>query len=109
MSRHSEIIHVQDGATAVAQLTDILTAQGFSRTADGRETVWKKGMGLLMGPQYIQFTSEGPQITLHAWVKFAILPGLYVGEMGLTGFLGALPKRKLKDRVDHIRTTLSQG
>ena len=37
---------------------------------------------------------------LEAWIKFAILPGVYVGEMGTKGFVGALPKQLLKERVD---------
>ena len=33
---------------------------------------------------------------------FAILPGWYVGEMGLDGAFAIIPKRKLKKRVEAI-------
>lgn len=67
------------------------------------ENVWKKGKGVLTGPQYIKLTplNDGTYI-LEAWVKFAILPGVYVGEMGITGFFGAIPKSFLKARVEMI-------
>lgn len=61
----------------------------------------KKGVGLLTAPQFLKLSvnNDGSYV-LEAWIKFAILPGVYVGEMGTKGFVGALPKQLLKERVD---------
>lgn len=61
----------------------------------------EKGVGLLTAPQFLKLSvnNDGSYV-LEAWIKFAILPGVYVGEMGTKGFVGALPKQLLKERVD---------
>lgn len=75
-----------------------LKKEGFT-LIDRDENIWKKGMGLLLGPQYIQFDVYKGKLKLQAWIKFAILPWVYVGEMGIDGFFGVIPKKKLKVRV----------
>jgi len=41
-------------------------------------------------------------VKLEAWIKFALLPGIYLGEIGIKGVMGAIPKRKLRHRVEEI-------
>ena len=80
--------------------------EGFEYVTKNGESYWKKGMGLLMAPQYLRLTQTNGGYVLEAWLKFALLPGVYVGEMGIKGFFGAVPKAMLKERVDALLTTL---
>jgi hypothetical protein len=89
----------EEVATAV---TDYLKTQNFKEIDYKGEKVWKKGLGLMLGPQYVKFASEPGKLRLEAWIRFALLPGVYVGEMGITGAFGMIPKRKLKARVEEI-------
>lgn len=42
-------------------------------------------------------------------MKYALLPGVYVGELGLTGFVGAAVKGPLKRRVAQVEAMVMQG
>lgn len=64
--------------------------------------VWKKGFGLLTAPQYFSIQYRENIIYLEAFLRYAILPGVYVGEMGINGFFGAIPKNLLKSRVNVV-------
>ena len=78
-----------------------LTQQGF-RVVDQNQNIWQKGMGLMLGPQFVRFEAHPGQLRLEAWIKFALLPGVYIGEMGIDGFFAFIPKRNLKARVVEI-------
>ena len=82
-------------------ITRYLSEEGFQQI-DPVANVWKKGMGLLLGPQFIRFEIRSGILVLEAWIKFALLPGVYLGEMGIDGFFGFIPKRQLKARVVEI-------
>ena len=75
--------------------------ENFEFVQKNGEQYWKKGVGLLTAPQFLKLSvnNDGSYV-LEAWIKFAILPGVYVGEMGTKVFVGALPKQLLKERVD---------
>ena len=78
-----------------------MQSEGFEFIQQNGEQLWKKGVGLLTAPQYAKLSvaNDGSYV-LEAWLKLAILPGVYVGEMGTKGFFGAFPKQMLKARVD---------
>lgn len=79
-----------------------LINEGFELKTDKGENIWKKGVGLLTAPQYVKLTYHNNVYIIEAWLKFALLPGVYIGEMGLDGFVGCIPKSMLKSRVDYI-------
>ncbi len=83
-----------------------LTSEGFELKAENGEYIWKKGVGMLTAPQYIKLSYQNGVYVIEAWLKFAILPGVYVSEMGLTGFVGCIPKSMLKSRVDSLLSML---
>ena len=95
----------QDAQNVIGQY---LTQEGFSLVMYKGEYVWKKGMGFFAAPQYVKAACQNGWVYLEAWLRFAILPGVYVGEMGLTGFFAALPKKMLRDRVNMLATLLGQ-
>lgn len=87
---------------------DYLGKEGFSYTTSKGEPVWKKGMGLMAAPQFVKVECQNGRVHLEAWLKYALLPGVYVGEMGLKGFFGIAIKKMLKSRVDTLVQILTQ-
>lgn len=83
-----------------------MNGEGFKITTRKGESFWKKGVGLLTAPQFIKLTQQNNVYTLEAWLPFAVLPGTYIGEMDLKGFVGCLPKSFLEARVNQILSTL---
>lgn len=102
MSRYKNSIETdRDPDELFDDIEDYLKKNGF-KLIDGDENIWKKGMGLLLGPQFIRFRTAKGKLKLEAWIKFALLPFVYVGEMGIDGFFGVIPKKKLKAHVIKI-------
>lgn len=93
------------------QVQDIVTKffdqEGFKQVTDKGEQVWKKGMGILTGPQYVSVKVLPGTVKVEAWIKFALLPGVYIGETGLDGFVGAIPKSLLRGKVSRLEQLLS--
>lgn len=87
---------------------DFFAKTGFKLTQFEGEMVWKKGIGMLTAPQFIKFSYNQGVAHLEVWLKIAILPGVYTGEMGLTGFYGWAIKSKLKKDVDTLMSYLNQ-
>lgn len=83
-----------------------LTNEGFQLKTDKNGSYWKKGVGLLTAPQYVKLSCQNNTYVIEAWLKFALLPGVYIGEMGFDGFFGCIPKSMLKSRVDSILASL---
>ncbi len=80
-----------------------LTSEGFKLVTKKGESYWKKGVGLLTAPQFLKLSYNNGAYVLEAWIKIALLPGVYLGEMPLDkGFAGAIPKSMLQSKVDRI-------
>jgi hypothetical protein len=102
MSRYSNTIAIRRTPEEVANTVRMyLTGQGFA-LFDPAQNVWKKGMGLLLGPQFVQFQVQPGKLVLEGWIKFALLPGVYIGEMGVDGLFAIIPKRQLKAKLVEI-------
>lgn len=87
-----------------------LQSEGFAyETYNTGEQVWKKGHGLLTAPQYIKVVQQANQITVEAFLKWALLPGVYAGEMGLSGMAAAPVKATLRGRVNQLELMLQQA
>ena len=91
-----------DPAPLIQPIGDYLIREGFSQINYNGGVVWKKGVGLMTAPQYISLAFGPNYIQVEAFIKYALVPGVYVGEMGTDGFFGALPKQLLKGRVATI-------
>ncbi len=87
---------------------DFFLKEGFEVANVKGEIVWKKGVGMMTAPQFVKLIYGGGKVHIEAWLKYAILPGVYAGEMGLDGFMGALPKANLKKRVDTLIGLINQ-
>ena len=82
---------------------NFLTSQGFSLVQYKGEYVWRKGTGIMTAPQFIKFGYLNGAVHIEAWLR-----GTFGGEMGLTGFFGAIPKSMLKGVVDNLIRWVSQ-
>lgn len=89
-------------------IRDYFQKEGFVQTQYQGELVWKKGVGVLTAPQFMRVMYNRGWIRLEAWLKYAILPGVYCGEMGLDGFFGFAIKEQLKSRVFALMALLKQ-
>lgn len=89
-------------------VNDFFNKEGFVYTNYKGEMVWKKGNGLLTVPQFIRLDYQNGVVTLQAWIKHAILPGVYCGEMDLDGFVAAAIKGMLRNRVNDLMHLLAQ-
>ena len=108
MARYLNTLEVKKPAAEVNKLIqDFMNVEGFKLTNYQNETVWKKGVGLLTAPQFMKTTVTDGKVEIQAWIKFALLPGVFVGEMGITGFFGFAIKAVLKGRVQKLQTLLT--
>lgn len=94
--------------TAERIIGDFFDKEGFVLTDYKGERVWKKGVGLMKAPQFVKTTCRQGGVQIEAWLKFAILPGVYCGEMGLNGFWGFAVKQMLRGRVEALIALLQQ-
>ena len=83
-------------------ISQYMQNEGFSIVDYKGQMVWKKGIGLATAPQFFSIQYGDNVVCLEAFIRFPLLPGVYVGEMGISGFFGALPKSLLKQRVSTV-------
>lgn len=88
--------------TLFNEIYSYLLSEGYEYTQYQNEQVFKKGVGLVSGPTFVKVSFQGNMVCLEAWMKFAVVPGVYAGEYGLTDLVGAVAKGPLKSRVAYI-------
>jgi hypothetical protein len=102
MSRYQNTVPTNKPPELLAQqLWECLASRGFS-LADPQQNIWQKGTGLLVNPQFISFRIEPGLLHVEGWIKFAILPGVYVGEMGVEGLFQVIRKRMLREHLSAV-------
>jgi hypothetical protein len=84
------------------QINEFMTREGFKIIQYKGQQVWKKGMGIITAPQYLAISYGPGFVQIEAFIRYAILPGVYIGEMGIGGVFGSIPKSNLKNRVQRI-------
>ena len=62
-----------------------------------------------MAPQLASLNAVEGGVKLEAWLKFALLPGVYLGEFDLQGSFMLLPKRQLRKSVAEVVETLEKA
>ena len=96
-----------DPQPVLAAVFNYLQSEGYEYTELDGEKVYKKGKGWVTGPSIFKIYQYGAAIRLETWMKYAIAPGLYVGELDTTGFVGSAVKGPWKNRIAHIEQLLS--
>lgn len=110
MGRYSkEFAFYANPAPLFDNIGKYLSIEGYKFTLAGQEQVFKKGNGILCGPTYIKIFAVPGKIVLQAWMKYALLPGVYCGEIDLDSFMGWAVKGPLKQRVAQIEMMILQA
>lgn len=94
----------------IEKISRFLISSGYNKEVYEGEYVYKKGDGWFSAPKYVKISNDGGNIIkLEAWIKWVLLPCVFVGEMDFTqnSFIGAIDKSKLKNIVDGINTIIN--
>lgn len=103
MARYQNSLQTPNPAHLYASsINKYMQSEGFSLVDYKGGKVWKKGVGILTAPQFFSIRYYENSIVLEAFIRYPLLPGVYVGEMGLDGFFGAVPKNLLRGRVQAV-------
>ena len=102
MARYTTTIPTQRSPERLARsIATFLTDKGF-KLIDPDENLWKLGTGWFLAPQFIRFKATPEKLWLEAWLKFSLLPGVFVGEFGIDGVFMLIPKKMLRASVEEI-------
>lgn len=84
-----------------------LLSQGFKYMQFQGEQVFRRGNGWLTAPTFVKVVYTADTVRVEAWIKLALLPGIFVGEYGLEGKLGFAAKGPMKRAVAWLDQLLS--
>ncbi len=103
MARYvKDYTHYADPQASFEAVQQYLTSEGYEYIEYNGENVFKKGHGLLVAPRFIKVSFYQGAVRIEAWMKYALLPGVYCGEIGLTGFFGSAVRGPLEDVVANL-------
>ena len=103
MARHIQDFRLQENPDqSFAAIHQYMLSSGYEYRNYEGEMVFKKGKGWFMAPTFVKVTYGPDRVRLEAWIKYAILPGVYAGELGREGFVGCAAKGPLKKAFDWI-------
>lgn len=109
MGRSScDFILPQPANDLAAMVDAYLVSEGYTFKHVEGEMVYQKGAGITMGPTFIRFLVNGVNVRLEVWMKYAVLPGVYAGEIDNKSFVGCAVKGPLKDRMSRIEMMVMQ-
>lgn len=91
------------------RVSQYLMSEGYVETQVKGENVLKKGDGWVSGPTCFKFSFYSGFMRMESWMMYAVLPGVFAGEIGTDGFVGWAVKGPWKERIDHIERMLLPG
>ena len=97
-----------DTNALVSSLNNYLASEGYKYENFKGEDVFKKGTGFLSCPTFFKLVLQGSTLHLETWMKYAIFPGVFIGEFGVTGFVGSAAKFPWKKRITTIESMIKQ-
>lgn len=90
------------------EIKNYLEYEGFQYVEYKGESVFQKGEGWIVAPTFVKVGFNGNLIQLETWLKYPLLPGVFIGEIGLEGFVGAAVKGTMKRAVATIPTIVAR-
>ena len=91
----------------VDEVLEIISAKlegsGYEKKIIDDETVWSKGDGVVVKMQCFGAVFTGKSVILQGWLKDAI-----TGESDLEGFVGLLPKKKMKGILEELQMQIEK-
>ena len=89
--------------------TEYLLSEGYKSVRYKRGGLFfKKAGSLSKGPKYIKFGFKTGEMTIEAFVKFPLLPGITVGEMGTSGSFCSVMKTDLLKDISSFETNVGR-
>ena len=85
---------------------NFLQSKGYVYQTYHGDNVFRKGEGFLTAPRFIKVSFAPGCVVVEAWIKMVILPGLFVGEFDIHGFVGAATNGPVKEVVKQLESTL---
>ena len=108
MARYTKDFQMKmDPQTIHSAVNQYLQAEGYEYINYDGENVFKKGSGVVSNPTFFKFSYFGNTVRMETWMKYAFFPGVYVGELGVTGVAGSAVKGSWKKRISHLETMLN--
>lgn len=96
-----------DPQTIHASISQYLMTEGYEYINYDGENVFKKGKGVVANPTFFKFYYYENTVRMETWMKYAFFPGVYIGELGITGFVGSAAKGPWKKRIFNIENALA--
>lgn len=106
MSRYYGEIAVTGDKGRVAEAAHAyLEKEGFQYMEEG---LWGKLYSITGGPHFIRLREEQGKVSVQAWIKIALLPRLWIGEMGIKGCYGFIAKRQMRHRLNELEKVMKE-
>lgn len=86
---------------------NFLCSEKFEYLNFDGENVFKKGDGIMISPCFFKLTFAAGFVRLETWSKFAILPGVFAGEYGTTGMVGAATRGLWLKRLATVESIIT--
>ena len=103
MSRSIEEVATNKTLPEIGELVEnFMRRAGFIRTVFRGENVWRKGSGVMSGPQFMKVEPAEGRVHIEAWVTHAIAPGFFVGEQDLRWPFPLITKNLLRTRLREL-------
>lgn len=100
---------LEDPNISFTDIYNYLIQEGYDYEERDGENVFRKGNGWVTAPTFVKVAYGPNYVRLESWIKMAILPGVFVGEYGMDGFVGFAGKGNMKKAVKWIEQRLSYG
>ena len=108
MARYTKDFQTNVDPQAVhSAVNQYLQSEGYEYINYDGENVFKKGNGVWANPTFFKFSYSGNMVRMETWMKYAFFPGVYIGELGVDGFVGCAVKGPWKNRIRNIEGILS--
>ncbi len=90
-----------------AVIDNFYTINSFKPYGYKGESWMKLGKGILVAPQIMRASVQENVVTIEAFVRYAILPGVYLGEFELDdSFFLCVPKKALISKIRNLEMQL---
>lgn len=96
-----------DPQTVHSAVNQYLQSEGYEYINYDGENVFKKGQGVWANPTFFKFSYSGNMVRMETWMKYAFFPGVYIGELGVDGFVACAVKGPWKNRIRNLEGILS--
>ncbi len=106
MARYINYVNTSLNEEELSSLVcDTMKKKGFKQKTRDGVLVWQKG-GALVAPQFVKVAYQDKKAKVEGWLKFSLLPGVYYGEMDLSGTMGFAIKNALRKNIADLESKI---